>query len=758
MSRIRTALPILFMLASLPIFIWGAVSVPSNTADIAQWLPDGNDKKEQYNRFVETFGADNFVLVSWPGCVLGDKRIDTFARVIEQRANASNSGPHPLVRRVFTPHAVLAQLTGEPLSLSREVALRRMQGTLVGPDGVTSCILVQLASTERPDQHAMVDMIYDIAPECGVAEDDVRLGGTAYKAVMIERKSEGSLRRFSVPSCLVALLVAWCCLRSVRLTSMILAGAVFAELLSLALVYYTGGQMNAVMIVMPPLVFVLTVSGSVHLINYYRDAIRERGVSCAATRALKMGWLPCTLAAVTTAIGLVSLGVSAISPVRTFGIYAGIALLASLVAVLTYLPAALRTWPSRKKADDFQSGADRHLEARRRAGQLSGWLCQRHGVLAAASLAIIVLLGAGLARVTTSVKLERSFRDSSRFVRDYRWIEDHIGPLISVETLVRFDRECPLTILERMELVARLHMNVSSLENAGGVLSPATFSPSIPRPGGLRGTARRAVVSRKLSEQRDAFVDRGLIADDGEDEVWRLSARAPAMGDMDYGSFVQKLRRPVDSVVNDYRAAGVDGINVSYTGFSPLIDKAQQQLLDDLVGSFLLACLLICPIMMIVVRSFWGGLLAMVPNVFPIVCVFGALGWLGISIDIGTMLTASIALGIAVDNTLHFLTWYRRGLTDGMTRIAAVRNAYQRCSAAMIQTTLICGLGLLVFAFSSYTPASRFAWLIAVLLLSALGGSLVLLPAILAGPLGRAVEPHPWFVVRWGLRYLPRPA
>jgi predicted RND superfamily exporter protein len=121
------------------------------------------------------------------------------------------------------------------------------------------------------------------------------------------------------------------------------------------------------------------------------------------------------------------------------------------------------------------------------------------------------------------------------------------------------------------------------------------------------------------------------------------------------------------------------------------------------------------------------------------VCVFGALGWFDISIDIGTMLTASIGLGIAVDNTLHFLTWYTRGLREGLARAAAVRSAYQRCSAAMIQTTLICGLGLLVFAFSSYTPASRFAWLIAVLLLSALCGSLILLPALLAGPLGQTL-------------------
>ena len=738
-TGLRTCGPILLMLVSAPFVIWGALSVSSNTADITQWLPDGNDEKQQYCRFVETFGADNSVLVSWPGCTLEDQRIDDFADRLEQQANGS--APHyPLIRRIFTARRVLQQLTGEPLRLSRDVAIRRMQGTLVGPDSATGSVLIQLASSARPDQHAVIDMIYDVAPRCGVDPDAVRVGGTAYKAVMIERESERSLRRYSVPSCLVALVVAWCCLRDVRLTIIILAGAVFSELLSLAIVYYTGVQLNAVMIMMPPLVFVLTVSGSVHLINYYRDAVREANVACAAHRAMELGWLPCTLAAVTTALGLMSLGVSAIAPVRMFGFYSGIALLASLVVLLTYLPAALRIWPSRKTFREIQGiSVDRHVLAQRRARRVGTWLCRYQGVLTLASLIVFILLGAGLVRVTTSVKLERSFRQTSRFVRDYRWIEEHIGPLISVETLIRFKPTCRLSMLERMELMGSLHARISRSVNGGGILSPATFSPVIPRSGSLRGTVERAVVARRLSDQRAAFVDRGLIADDGGDEVWRLSVRAPALGDLDYGLFVQQLRQPVQSVMDDYREAAVD-IDVSYTGFSPLIDKAQQQLLSDLASSFLLACLLICPIMMMVLRSFWGGLLAMVPNVFPIVCVFGALGWMGISIDIGSMLTASIALGIAVDNTLHFLTWYSRSLREGFSRIAAVRNAYQRCSAAMIQTTLICGLGLLVFAFSSYTPASRFAWMIALLLLAALCGSLVLLPALVAGPFGRAFE------------------
>ena len=97
------------------------------------------------------------------------------------------------------------------------------------------------------------------------------------------------------------------------------------------------------------------------------------------------------------------------------------------------------------------------------------------------------------------------------------------------------------------------------------------------------------------------------------------------------------------------------------------------------------------------------------PNMFPIVVVFGALGWLGIKVDIGIMMTASVALGVAVDDTIHFVWWFRHGIREGMDRRAATLYAYERCGTAMTQTTIIAGLGLAVFATSTFTRRSSSA-------------------------------------------------
>jgi hypothetical protein len=192
-----------------------------------------------------------------------------------------------------------------------------------------------------------------------------------------------------------------------------------------------------------------------------------------------------------------------------------------------------------------------------------------------------------------------------------------------------------------------------------------------------------------------------------------------------------------------------DPIQVVYTGVVPVVYKAQRTLLNSLVESIGWAFVMITAVMTILLRD-WrrrlspfntinvtAGATSMIPNVFPVVLIFGGMGHLGIKVDIGTMMCASVAMGVAVDDTIHFLTWFRIGLREGMTRNQAILEAYRRVATAMTQTTLIGGLGLAVFALSTFTPTQRFGVMMVTLLVAALAGDLILLPALLAGPLGR---------------------
>jgi uncharacterized membrane protein YdfJ with MMPL/SSD domain len=203
---------------------------------------------------------------------------------------------------------------------------------------------------------------------------------------------------------------------------------------------------------------------------------------------------------------------------------------------------------------------------------------------------------------------------------------------------------------------------------------------------------------------------------------------------------------------------GDPAIQAIYTGVIPVVYKAQRTLLTSLADSIALAFVLIAIVMVILLNpgngpaqwiqprnlayGFAAGAVAMIPNVFPVVLIFGLMCHLGLEIDIGTMMTASVAMGVAVDDTIHYLSWFRENLDRGKTRVEAVIETYRRVGPAMTQTTIVGGLGLFVFALSTFTPTQRFGTLMLVMLFAALIGDLILLPALLSGPLGRCFKPR----------------
>jgi hypothetical protein len=234
-----------------------------------------------------------------------------------------------------------------------------------------------------------------------------------------------------------------------------------------------------------------------------------------------------------------------------------------------------------------------------------------------------------------------------------------------------------------------------------------------------------------------------------DDESYDMAAIREQMGDRLIDVRDHKFDRSavldphaVVSVTQD--GAELPMVSAVYTGAVPVVYKASRTLLNNLVTSIFWAFVMIGFVMIFLLRnpgSLWpnipAGLASMVPNIFPVVVIFGAMGWMGIDVDIGTMMTASVAMGVAVDDTIHFLTWYRWGLAAGLSRVGAIQQAYRRVGRAMAQTTAIGGLGMFVFALSTFTPTQMFGILMLALLLAALVGDLIFLPAILAGPLGR---------------------
>jgi uncharacterized protein len=306
--------------------------------------------------------------------------------------------------------------------------------------------------------------------------------------------------------------------------------------------------------------------------------------------------------------------------------------------------------------------------------------------------------------------------------------------------LIRFPaNQLGVDAIDRLELIKQAHIATSQAQDVGGVLSAVSFLPPVPQGRGLSATANRSVIRAQLVDPTSAIGKLGYISRDDIAEVWRISFRLPMTTKSDYGPEIAAVGDAVKSAI---AAASKDKPAVQtipevvLTGGVKVAQEAQEILLRDLFTSFLSAFAIVAVVMMLLIRSIVGGLLAMVPNLFPTISLFGFMGLTNVPLDIGSVMTASVALGIAVDDTIHLLSRFGSRTSRGIPRRAAAWGALQQCGMAMIHTTLVCGLSLLVYSLSDFVPTRNFAFLMFGLLGTALLGDLFLLPAIMVSPLG----------------------
>jgi predicted RND superfamily exporter protein len=510
-----------------------------------------------------------------------------------------------LFKTVTTGPDVLGSLTGEggELADDPEEAQRRLAGTLFGPDGKTTCIMLTLTDAARRNLHLVLGrgvlgkprgQLYEIAHESNIPEDELRMGGPPVDNVSIDEEGSITLVR----------LVSWCavlgvglsliCFRSISATIIVFFIGGITAVSSLACVWWLGSSADAILMTMPALVYVLALSGAAHIINYYHDAVEEHGHVGAPETAIRRGWKPAFLCEVTTAIGLVTLVTSELVPIQKFGIFSALGVMIGLVVLMTYLPAALQVWPlkPRKKSTE-QSWYDLLL-----AGfwqRMGGWIVHHHALTAVTCTVVILAVGYGVVYMQTSVNMLKMFHPRSKIIRDYTWLEQNLGRLVPMEIVVRVPKkdQCPsngelralqeeldqpattgerrakiqqilhdaqfqLPFLERMELAARVQ-NVVEAEFGtegrgvvGKAISSATFVRPLPKPGGSTlAHSRRSSTSSRLEAHRADFLKSDYLRVTKEDqtELWRVSLRVAATSGLDYGAFVLSLQETIEPVI-----------------------------------------------------------------------------------------------------------------------------------------------------------------------------------------------------------------
>lgn len=685
----RYSVAILWLVGlSFPFFWYQSDQIRSNN-DIETWLPRNTPVRQVYEEFKQDFGAEEVIVIGLPCQMATPKLVEAFAGRMERL---------PGIRRCWTPDRMTSRML--EFGVEEAAARRRLDGLLTSQSGDMIGIVAMLSEAGARNRNRVVEDVKSVISYCQFPFDAVALTGAPVIVTELDRLgSQKSNRRFFLLTCGISLCLLYYSFGHWGLSLATLGTALWGIFLNQVVMIIFGAEMNFIMGSLSIMVMIFTLSITVHVVSYY-DSARKEGAADPLGAAVKESWNPCLLSTLTTLLGLVSLNVSSILPVSQFGYAAACGSIVALIVGLGVTPALLTVLPN-----CTVRSVRYHIDFRQWGTRIAA---HRWGLMATAA-ALLAVTAIGILQLKPSINPTEFLPRHSKVLADLHRIESDLTNIDSIEAVVDLGSE-NLAFMDQVQRVRKIEAKIADHPGVRHTLSLATFFPE-EMPESTMAGARILGLARSYSGEE------GMIA--GRQRMWRISARI---------RHDAKLS-PVD-VLNQLTVQLADE-PVHFTGLTPLLKNAQQQIFDGFWQSFTAACITISIVMVLSLRSVFAAIIAMIPNIIPIWLVFGGVGFLGMPVDIGMMMTGSIALGISVDCTFHFLVKYQTAYRNGATSTEAVLQSLEHSGEPMLDSTLISALGMLALCLSSFAPTARFGCLMAAQMTASLLGELVLLPAML---------------------------
>ncbi len=685
-------------LAVFPYLFHKAETLPANNS-IETWLPHESLVRSRYEEFKQYFGAEEIILIGLEDVEENDPIVESLCRRLER---------HPGIRSCWSP-ARLRNLMRR-LGVSEAEIDRRLRGLAVSDK---ENLIALVATLSEQGLKNRIGTVADVRRElryCQLPPDRVRLAGAPVVVAELDRLGgRQSNRRYFLVTLAISLALLYYAVRHWGLAFATLGLTVWAINVTLGLVHLLGGQMNFILDALPVMVMVFTLAVAVHFFHYYSGAA---DAADPLASALSAAWRPCFLATITTCIGLASLAVSDIWPVRQFGFAAALGACVALAGGLGLTPALLTVLKLSPERLHVRAGGASFERA-------ASWLVTHSGKVLVGATVVVFVAGAGLLQLHSKIDPLDFLPQNARVLRDIKDVQQNLTSTESIEVMVDFgDRD--LSFVDKLEEVRMIEDVLRQHPAVQHVMSLASFFPKQLPQDPLELT--RLLKTAAAHEGETEYISE-------DQRVWRISVRT----DPQCGLSQQQCFEELSAMTRD--------LPVRLTGIAPLLEFAQQEIFHSFWSSFALAFVIISAVMALSLRSLRAGAVAMIPNITPISLVFGLLGWVRYPVDIGMMMTGSIALGLAVDGTFHFLVRYMDRRKKGEDRADAAEWALTRTAPPILQATLIVSVGMLALTLSNFRPTMRFGYLMAAILAAALLGDLVILPCLLS--LGRRGNVRP---------------
>ncbi len=738
------------LLALVAITAVAASALPGVRFDNALeiWFVENDPALLAHRELIDKFGSDELV-------VIGVEAPDVFApetlEVIDRVTRAVEEAPH--VEKVFSLTNI-ESMTGrddmldisdliefpldpEQLPAVRERALANelYVGNVTSAEGDFACIVARLP--HRTDDFDYKVEAIEAIRAILAGEEGVQFylsGGPA----LDERFFQLSQRDSEVTTTLMLgclIVTLWLLLRSVSGVILSFSTVVVSTVWAMGWIVLAGVRVNMLTTLLPPLLLAVGVAGSMHVIVDYQSRCSQGLSKDDALRTVYRELMtPLFLTSLTTAIGMLSLLVSRIQGVRDFGAFAALGVAGAFLLTVTLVPIALSYLPvptPRSVRSSTSARSERLLEGLHRQ-------TMRHGHAIVAVSAVLLALGvAGGTQVRAESAFMEYFKDGEPIKLATRRIEKAISGTMTLEVIV--DSGEPEGIKD-----PRVLRSIADLQDFLEADQYISASQSITD---YMKDLRRAFFENdqahyRLPETREEAAQYLLLyemdAPDGDIKDFvtfdyreaRVSARVDVTSSNDAAALVEKT----EAYIAEHFPPGV---SATVTGVTTLYANMEEYLRASLIKGFSIALVAIFIVFCIQMRSVSLGAIAMIPNVSPIVLCLGIMGASGILLDTMTAMVASIAIGLAVDDSIHFVSRARMHLNAGRTMRTALRDTTVEIGRALVYTSLALSAGFGVMLFASFRGTVYFGLLCMLTTIFALVADLVLLPVVLNWYAGR---------------------
>jgi predicted RND superfamily exporter protein len=718
----------------------------------AEKLYDQNDPNKQYDDTIRArFGSDDVGII---GIVADDIYAASTLDKIRRLTAASEKvdGVDHVMSLTNIPD-YLANLTNPPMliattsmdpatlaALKRKIADNPIYLNMVSRDGKGAAILVFFKDQPGDDQAAQTlrdDRLQAIvAPEQG--PEQLYLTGAQHITVNLLKLMQRDLRTFTPLSFAVIMVILAICFRNVRGVLLPLLSVACGVIWTVGIMVLTGEAITIGTLVLPPLLIVIGSTYSIYVIAQYEDEVSKGGSAGAIVlRALARVTVPVTVAALTTVLGFATLLVSRIATIRALGLYGALGFACLTTVVLTLMPAILALLPAPR------------VTASKESNRLNVWLAQigdfdrqyRGRIMVAAVLLVIPCVW-GISRIHADSNFIQYFRHSSPVRQANEIIGAKIGGTQFFDVIVDSGKKGGAMSFDLFQRIKDLQTYLAGLPGIDQSLSIVDICELVDRGLQNNGTigAPAAKTQGDLLQHRERFDGvahlvqlthlsggpTGIFASalDADESIARITVRTRLTSSSD-------IMRAADAIRLYGKQHFPPEVRVRPTGSLILLNGAGDDIVRGQITSLGFAIAMIFVVLWLLFLSVKVGLLSLLPNILAILILFGVMGWAGITLNLGTSVIASIAIGIAVEDAIRYLARLSDETRATDDQDKAIARTIATVGKPIIYASTALGLGFMVFLFSNFVPIQTFGFLTALTVITALVNDLVLLPALL---------------------------